>query len=58
MIDAALQGLRNVVDRDDVPDSKKILDLYKKNHQHYLSLPFLVSLVEIERTPPTELSQW
>ena len=58
VIDAALQGLRNVVDRDDVPDSKKILDLYKKNHQHYLSLPFLVSLVEIERTLPTELSQW
>ena len=58
LIDAALQGLRNVVGRDDVLDSKKILDLYKKNYQHYLSLPFLVSLVEIERTLPTELSQW
>ena len=58
LIDAALQGLRGVVDRDDVPDRKKILDLYQKNYQHYLSLPFLVGLVEIERATPTDLSQW
>ena len=58
LIDAALRGLRGVVDRDDVPDRKKILDLYQKNYQHYLSLPFLVGLVEIERATPTDLSQW
>ena len=58
LLDAALRGLRGVVDRDDVPDSKKIFDLYKKNCQHYLSLPLLVSLVKIERATPVDLSQW
>ena len=48
LLDAAFQGLRGVVDRDDVPDGEKILDRYQKSEQYYLSLPFLVSLVEIE----------
>ena len=58
LLDAALRGLRGVVDRDDMPDSKKILDLCRKSEQYYLSLPFLMSLVEIEKAKPTDLSQW
>jgi len=58
LIDAALRGLRGVVDRGDVPDGKKILDLYQENYQHYLSLPFLVSLVEIEEATLVDLSRW
>ena len=58
LIDAALQGLRGVVDRNDVPDSEKILDRYQKSEQYWLSLPFLVSLAEIERATPVNLSQW
>ena len=58
LIDAALQGLRGVVDRDDLPGSEKILDCYQKSEQYYLSLPFLVSLAEIERETPVDLSQW
>ena len=54
LTDAALLGLRGVVDRDDVPKVKKILGLYKENYGHYLALPFLASLEEIERKAPKE----
>ncbi len=58
LTDAALQGLRGVADRDDVPEAKEILDLYKKDRMHYLTLPFLAGLEEIERTTPEDPSQW
>ncbi len=58
LTDAALQGLRGVADRDDVPEAKEILDLYKKDRMHYLTLPFLAGLEEIERTTLEDPSQW
>ena len=58
LIDAALQGLRGVVDRRDVPDVEEILDLGRKGRIHYLGLPFLAGLAEVERTAPTDSSQW
>lgn len=58
LIDAALQGLRGTVDREDVPDIDKILDLSRKGRMHYLGWPFLVGLQEIERTGPEDSSQW
>lgn len=57
LIDAALQGLRGVVNRSDIPDVKEIISLYRKNRRHYLSLPILVSLAELERTAPEELGR-
>ena len=54
LVDAVLQGLRGAVDREDVPDGKEILSLRKKGQQHYLALPFLAGLAEIERTAPEE----
>ena len=47
-----------MVNRDDVPEAKEILDLYKKDRMHYLTLPFLAGLEEIERTTPEDPSQW
>ena len=58
MIDAALQGLRSAVSRDDVPEVEEILNLRKKNRMHYLSLPFMAGLEEIERTTSEDPSQW
>ena len=59
LTDAALQGLRGVMDREDVPDVEEILDLYERNYRHYLVWPFLVGLVEVERTTPEDdASQW
>ena len=59
LIDATLQGFRGTVDREDVPDVKEILGLRERNRMHYLGLPFLAGLAEVERTAPEEdPSQW
>ncbi len=59
LTDAALQGLRGVIDREDVPDVEGILDLEIQRRMHYLGLPFLAALEEIERTTPEDdASQW
>ena len=54
LTDAALQGLRDVIDREDVPDVEEILDLETKRRMHYLGLPFLAALEEIHRTAPED----
>ena len=59
LTDAALQGLRGVIDRGDVPEIEEVLDLYEQNRLHYLVWPFLTALVEVERTAPEDdASQW
>ena len=58
LIDAALKGLCGTVDREDVPDIEEILALSEKHRMHYLSLPFLAGLAEIERTTSEDASQW
>ena len=59
LIDATLQGLRGTVDREDVPDIDEILGLRERGHMHYLSLPFLAGLAELEKTAPEEEpSRW
>ena len=54
LVDATLKGLRGTVDREDVPDIKEILDDREKDLMHYLGLPFLAGLEEVEEDP----SQW
>ena len=58
LIDATLKGLRGVIDREDVPNVKKILSLREKSHMHYLNLPFLAGLAELERTAEEDSSRW
>ena len=59
LIDATLQGLQGVINREDVPDIDEILGLRERGHRHYLGLPFLAGLAELERTAPEEdPSQW
>ena len=59
LADAALQGLRGVIDRKDMPDVEEVLDLEIKRRMHYLGLPFLAALEEIKRTAPKDdASQW
>ena len=54
LIDAALQGLRGTITREDVPDVDEIVDLSSKSRMHYLGWPYLAGLEEIERTAPEE----
>ena len=59
LIDATLQGLQGVINREDVPDIDEILGLRERGHRHYLGLPFLAGLAELERTAPEEdPSRW
>ena len=56
---AVLQGFRGAVDRQDLPAFEEILSLRAKDRMHYLALPFLGGLAEIERTAPEEdASRW
>ena len=58
LIDASLEGLRGVVEREDVPGVEEILDLKRKGRMHYLGAPFLAGLAERERTAPQDPLQW
>lgn len=58
LIDASLEGLRGVVEREDVPGVDEILDLKRKGRMHYLGAPFLAGLGEVKRTAPQDLLQW
>ncbi len=50
---AALQGLRGVVDRDDMPGPDEILNLHSESRRHRLSLPFLAALHDQHQEVPT-----
>ena len=59
LINAILQSLQRVLNREDVPDIDEILGLRERGRMHYLGLPFLAGLAELERTAPEEdPSQW
>ena len=55
---AALAGLKGTIDRPDVPTLEEILDLRKRNRFHYLTLPFLAGLAELDRTSSEDASEW
>ena len=58
LVDAALQGLRGVLNREDVPHVEEILRLRAKGQMHYFGWPFLAGLAELERTAPEDSSCW
>ena len=59
LTDAALQGLRGVMERGDVSEIEEVLGLYEQSPLPYLVWPFLAGLVEVERTAPgDDASQW
>ena len=49
---AALAGIRGTILRDDLPDVGEIIRLRGENREHYLALPTLASLAELESTTP------
>ena len=51
-VKAALQGLRGVIDRDDLPGVREIIRIAKKRREHYLGLPLLAALEEGESSSP------
>ena len=55
LIDAALLGIRGVIERKDVPGVEEILALRAVERIHCLGFPFLAALSEIEKSSPEEL---
>ena len=50
LVEAALVALRDAVSRSDVPAVDEIIGLREKDREHYLALPFMAGLTELERT--------
>ena len=55
LVEVALTALRGAVGRSDVPEVDEIVRLRERDREHYLALPFLAGLAEIERTAPDAL---
>ena len=55
LIDAALYGLRQSIDRTDVPETSDIVKLSEEGQSFYISLPILAGMSEIARTEPENL---
>ena len=55
LVEAALNALCGAVGRSDVPEVDEIVRLRERDREHYLALPFLAGLAEIERTAPDAL---
>lgn len=51
-VNAAMRGLRGVIDRDDLPSSREVIRLAKSQREHYLGLPLLAALEEGETLSP------
>lgn len=49
---AAMHGLRGVIDRNDLPSPRDIVRLANKQREHFLGLPLLAGLEEVERSSP------
>ena len=52
LIEAALDALRGTILRDDLPEVDEIIRLRDQSKEHYLALPFLAGLAELERSAP------
>ena len=53
--EAALVGLRGTVFRADLPTVDEVISLRDRRMEHYLALPALASLEELEKETPTDL---
>ena len=57
LTEAALVGLRGAIFRADLPDIDEVLRLQNQNREHFLALPALASLEELEESAPDELER-
>jgi hypothetical protein len=55
LIRAAINGMRKIFDRPDLPQTSEIFDLAVKQRRHYIRLPFLTCTGELHRENPAML---
>ena len=54
-INGAMHGLHHSVDRDDLPSPREVVRLARNSREHYLSLPLLAGLQELQKSAPGSL---
>ena len=57
-VQAALEGIRGSVHREDLPGADEVIRLSGQNRMHYLVLPYLAGLHEMQGTEPGGVSEW
>ena len=58
LTDSVLVGLRDSIDREDVPNVDDILRHYEAKKRYHIGLPCLAGLAERERTEKEGVTQW
>ncbi len=57
-VQAALQGIRSSVRRGDLPEASEVIRLRGQDRMHYLVLPYLAGLQEMQGTEQGDVSEW
>ena len=57
-VQAALQGIRGSVRREDLPEADEVIRLRGQDRMHYLVLPYLAGLQEMQGTEQGDVSEW
>ena len=55
LVEAALEGLKGVMWREDLPSADEVMSLYAASRTPYLALSALAGLIEMERRDPSKL---
>ena len=58
LLDAAVEGLRGVIARDDTPSAQTIRTLCRESRTHYLCRPYLAGLAHAESTGSLDPAWW
>ena len=56
LVEVALSALQQTIHRDDLPDIAQIIRLDSRKKLHYLALPILAGLAEMDRTEPESVA--
>ena len=57
LVDAVLHGLRGTIHRSDMPDDQEIISLLNQRQMHYLCLPLLAGMTDLDEAGETDLSK-
>ena len=57
LVDAVLHGLRGTIHRSDMPDDQEIISLLNRGQMHYLCLPLLAGMADLDEAGETDLSR-
>ena len=57
LVDAVLHGLRETIHRSDMPDNDEIISLLDRRQMHYLCLPLLAGMTDLDEAGESDLSK-